>query len=123
MGFGRLAILSVMAGAFIALGGILSVTAGYGFPAISACNPAIQKLFSALAFPVGLFLIVLLGAELFTGNNAVLIPGCASRRFGFGAVVRNWTLVWIFTGGVGGGEHQLGPARLAGVLRRGFAYR
>lgn len=96
MGFGRLAILSVMAGAFIALGGILSVTAGYGFPAISACNPAIQKLFSALAFPVGLFLIVLLGAELFTGNNAVLIPGCASRRFGFGAVVRNWTLVWIF---------------------------
>jgi len=96
MGFGRLAILAIMAGAFIAMGGMLSVAAGYGFPGITAANPGLQKILSGLTFPIGLFLIVLLGAELFTGNNAVLIPGCASRQFGFGAVMRNWTLVWIF---------------------------
>lgn len=44
MGFGRLAILSVMAGAFIALGGILSVTAGYGFPAIIIRKTKREKL-------------------------------------------------------------------------------
>lgn len=93
---GRLAVLSVMAGAFIALGGILSVFIGFGMPGLAAENPGIQKLLSGLMFPIGLFLIVLFGGELFTGNNAVLMPGCYRRRFGLLTVVRHWTLVWVF---------------------------
>ena len=58
---GRLAVLSVMAGAFIALGGILSVFIGFGMPGLAAENPGIQKLLSGLMFPIGLFLIVLFG--------------------------------------------------------------
>lgn len=92
----RLATLSIMAGAFIALGGILSVTVGYGFPGISGSNPALQKLLSGLMFPVGLFLIVLFGGELFTGNNAVLMPGCFKGNYKFLSVIRNWILVWVF---------------------------
>lgn len=92
----RLAVLSMMAGAFIALGGVLSVTVGFGVPGIAAVNPGVQKLLSGLMFPVGLFLIVLFGGELFTGNNAVLMPGCYSGRFGFLTVVRHWALVWLF---------------------------
>lgn len=92
---GRLFTLSVMAGAFISLGGTLSVLLGFGFPEIAAANPGLQKLMSALAFPVGLFLIVMFGADLFTGNNALLIPAVNERRIGAGAVVRNWILVWI----------------------------
>ena len=34
----------------------------------------LQKLFSGAAFPIGLILVVVLGAELFTGNNALLMP-------------------------------------------------
>ncbi len=69
---GRLFMLSVLAGAFVSLGGLLSLILGYGFPEFSAANPGLQKLLSALAFPIGLFLIVMFGADLFTGNNALL---------------------------------------------------
>lgn len=92
---GRQAILSILAGAFIALGGILSVTGGFGIPT-AAGNPAIQKLLSGLLFPVGLFLIVLLGGELFTGNNAVLIPGCCKKRYNILNVLQHWAIVWLF---------------------------
>lgn len=62
---------TVMAGAFIALGGILSIVASAGF----ADNPSAQKVISGLTFPIGLLLTVVFGAELFTGNCAVLMPG------------------------------------------------
>lgn len=91
----KLAVLSMLAGAFIALGGVLSVIVGFGFPEVSASNPAMQKLMSALVFPIGLFLVVTFGAELFTGNNAVLMPSMMNGRHGFGATVANWTLVWL----------------------------
>lgn len=92
----RMAALSVIAGAFVALGGILSVYVGFGIPGIASANPGLQKLFSALMFPVGLFLIVLFGGELFTGNNAVLMPGCYKGNYSFLSVLQNWVLVWIF---------------------------
>lgn len=92
----RLAVLSVMAGAFIALGGVLSLTVGFGVPGIAAENPGIQKLLSGLTFPIGLMLIIMFGGELFTGNNAVLMPGCYNGRYSIGKVVWHWTAVWFF---------------------------
>ena len=92
---GRLFMLSVLAGAFVSLGGLLSLILGYGFPEFSAANPGLQKLLSALAFPIGLCLIVMFGADLFTGNNALLIPAVNERRIGAWHVVRNWVLVWL----------------------------
>lgn len=92
---GRLAILSVMAGAFIALGGVLSVIIGCGMPELATANPGLQRLMSALVFPVGLILTVTFGAELFTGNNAVLMPGTLKGDFGPGAVLTNWAVVWV----------------------------
>lgn len=89
----RVIVLSAMAGAFISLGGILSLYLGYGFSDI-AHNPSLQRLLSALAFPVGLFLIVMFGGELFTGNNAVLIPGLNKGKFGLRDVIGNWATVW-----------------------------
>ncbi len=91
----RLLVAAFLAGAFIALGGILSLTIGYGFPEIAADNPAIQKLLAGCMFPIGLILVVVLGAELFTGNNATLIPAFMNRHYGFSAVIRNWTIVYI----------------------------
>lgn len=91
----RLLLAAIMAGVFIAMGGILSLTVGYGFPDATAGNPALQKLLSGCMFPIGLILVVVLGAELFTGNNATLIPAYMEKHYGFGAVVRNWTIVYI----------------------------
>lgn len=98
----RLLLASVLAGAYIAFGGTLSLIIGFGFPEITAANPSLQKLLSGCMFPIGLILVVVLGAELFTGNNALLIPSYARRSHGFGTVARNWTLVYLgnFVGAV-----------------------
>ena len=90
----RTLVSAMLAGAFISLGGILSVILGYGFPELSASNPGLQKLLSGAAFPVGLILTVVLGAELFTGNNALLVPSLIRGDHGPGALLRNWALVY-----------------------------
>ncbi len=90
----KLLVQSVQAGSFIAFGGVLSLIVGFGFPEITAGNPALQRLLSGIMFPIGLILVVVLGAELFTGNNALLMPAYMKRHFGVGAVLRNWGLVY-----------------------------
>ena len=92
---GRLFALSALAGVFISLGGVLSLIIGFGFPEISVANPGLQKLLSGLAFPIGLFLVVMFGADLFTGNNALLMPALRERSIGWREVILNWTEVWI----------------------------
>ncbi len=91
----KLLVSAFFAGCYISLGGILSLVVGYGFPGITAGNPALQKLLSGAMFPIGLILVVILGAELFTGNNALLVPSLMSRRHGLGVVLRNWALVYF----------------------------
>ncbi|MEG1573591.1 MAG: formate/nitrite transporter family protein [Bacteroidales bacterium] len=92
--------LAFLAGAYIALGGLLSISLGYGFPGITYNNPGVQKVISGLFFPIGLILVVIAGAELFTGNNAVLIPSLLNRSYGISKLLRNWVTVYIgnFTG-------------------------
>lgn len=91
----RLAVQAIMAGAFVALGGIFSVLAGCGFPEVTATNPSLQRLLSGITFPIGLILVVVLGAELFTGNNATLMPGLMKGEHGWKAVTRNWLVVYF----------------------------
>ena len=91
----RLIAGSILAGAYIALGGVLSIIVGFGFPELSAANPGLQRLLSGLVFPIGLMLVVVLGADLFTGNNALLVPPMIERRISLGKVVTNWLLVWL----------------------------
>lgn len=91
----RLIVASILAGAFISLGGILSVIGGQGLTALSAGNPAIPKLVAGALFPVGLILVVILGAELFTGNNSLLIPAYMQRRYGIAEIGLNWTIVYF----------------------------
>lgn len=91
----RLLLLSILAGSYIALGGALSVIIGYGFPEITAGNPAIQRLLSGSVFPIGLILTVILGAELFTGNNALMIPALLRHHYGIRALLTNWGIVWV----------------------------
>lgn len=90
----RLLVSSCMAGIYISIGGILSLMLGFGFPEASACNPSLQRLLSGASFPIGLILVVVLGAELFTGNNAVLVPSMVTRSHGPGLTLRNWALVY-----------------------------
>lgn len=102
LGLGPLIVQSLQAGAFIAFGGVMSLIVGFGFPEITSGNPALQRLMSGCVFPIGLILTVALGAELFTGNNALLIPAFMSKKCGWRDVARNWTVVYFgnFVGAV-----------------------
>lgn len=68
----KILILAVLAGVFIALGGAVSLVAGSAYGGVAA---ALAK---AAVFPLGLILVVLCGAELFTGNCLLFAPAAAS---------------------------------------------
>jgi formate transporter len=82
--------LSVLAGAFIAMGAVFAttVTAGAG-----DLPYGVGRLLAGLTFSLGLILVVVAGAELFTGNN-LIIMGWASKRVTTARLVRNWALVY-----------------------------
>ncbi|MCF0213405.1 MAG: formate/nitrite transporter family protein [Muribaculaceae bacterium] len=91
----RLVVSAILAGCYIAFGGIFSVIMGQGFPGAAEQFPALPRLMSGLAFPIGLTLVVVLGAELFTGNNALLASSYLAKRHSAMDVVRNWTIVYF----------------------------
>lgn len=95
MGICSTLMLAFLAGVYIAVGGALSIVVGYGFPEISAANPGLQRLLSGAVFPLGLILVVFAGAELFTGNNALMIPGLIDGRITVLDVLRNWAVVYV----------------------------
>jgi formate transporter len=105
--------LAVLAGAFIALGGVFATTALAG--AGTAPWGAIRVL-GGVAFSLGLVLVMVGGAELFTGNN-LIVMAWANRRVATFALLRNWLIVFIgnFVGARGtavlvylGGTHRSG---------------
>ncbi|MGQ0708922.1 MAG: formate/nitrite transporter family protein [Rhodoferax sp.] len=83
-----LLMLGVLAGAFIGLGALSS----FIVRADASLSPAVAALGSGLVFSLGLFLVVVAGAELFTGNN-LLAMAWADGRIRSAEVLRNWTLV------------------------------
>lgn len=129
----RLFVLAVLAGAFIALGGVFATTALAG---TSAWPWGPARVLGGAAFSLGLVLVVVGGAELFTGNN-LIVMAWASGRVGAGAVLRNWAIVYAgnFAGAVAtallvvlagthrGGGGAFGATALAiaqGKLQLGF---
>ena len=87
----ELFVLAVLAGAFIALGAIFATTITAG----GADLPyGVVRLLAGLVFTLGLILVVVAGAELFTGNN-LIVMAWASRRVSTALLLRNWGVVWI----------------------------
>jgi len=84
-------VLAILAGAFIALGAAFATTVSAG--AAGVLPYGVIRLLAGLAFSLGLILVIVGGAELFTGNN-LLAMAWASRRISTGAVVRNWVIVY-----------------------------
>jgi formate transporter len=96
-------LLSILAGAFIALGAIFSLTATAGAGSADSSFPyGVTRVIAGIAFSLGLVLVVVGGAELFTGN-ILLTFAWASRRVSSGTVLRNWTIVYLgnFIGSIG----------------------
>jgi len=83
-----LLMLGVLAGAFIGLGSMLFVIVR----ADATLGLAASQLVGGLVFSLGLLLVVVAGAELFTGNN-LLAMAWADGRITSAEVARNWLLV------------------------------
>jgi len=84
-------VLSILAGAFIAMGAIFATTVAAGG---SELPYGVVRLLAGLTFSLGLILVVVAGAELFTGNN-LIVMGWASRRVSTALLLENWTIVWV----------------------------
>lgn len=86
----NLFVLAVLAGAFIALGAefftIVTTASGLGY--------GMNRLIGGVAFSLGLYLVIVAGAELFTGNN-LIVMAWASRKVTTLALLRNWGVVYI----------------------------
>lgn len=84
-------VLAVLAGAFIGIGAIFATTVAAGGAALPY---GVNRLLTGLVFTVGLILVVVGGAELFTGNTLITIA-FASKKVTVMQLVRNWTIVYI----------------------------
>ncbi len=84
-------VLSILAGAFISFGAVFAttVTAGTGL------SYGVGRLLTGLVFSAGLVMVIIAGAELFTGNN-LIVMAWASGKVKTRALLLNWVL--SFTG-------------------------
>lgn len=80
--------LSVLAGIFISFGGAVSTAAASGF------SGGMAQLVKGLVFPVGLILVIICGAELFTGN-CLLISPLAARDISAAKALKSWGIVYL----------------------------
>lgn len=87
----QMLVLSIFAGAFIAFGAQGAITIGQ---TLDGVDPGLSKFAFAAAFPVGLMLVVICGAELFTGNNLMTLA-VIDKKCGFLCVLRNWVTVYF----------------------------
>lgn len=104
-------VLAVLAGAFIGIGAIFATTVAAGGMSVTDASGAaafktgwpygVTRLLVGLVFSVGLILVVVGGAELFTGNTLITMA-YASKKVTLGQLLRNWGIVYVgnFVGSV-----------------------
>ncbi len=109
---GKMFALAVLAGAFIALGAIFATTTSAGSMPIrlpdgslafsSGLPYGVTRLLTGFVFCLGLILVVVGGAELFTGNN-LIVMAWASKKVTTKALLNNWLIVYVgnFVGSIG----------------------
>jgi formate/nitrite transporter len=85
----KMLLLGILAGALIAFAAVVSNTAVFGIR-----NAGIAKLVGGLIFPFGLIMVILMGAELFTGNSLICIS-FLNKAATLRGMLKNWALVYL----------------------------
>ncbi|MFN3656318.1 MAG: formate/nitrite transporter family protein [Pseudolabrys sp.] len=119
MDFWRLMVLAILAGAFIGLGAMFATTVMSG--AGDTVPYGVSRLLGGLVFCLGLVLVVLGGAELFTGNM-LMTMALASGKVRMAEMLRAWAIIYVgnFIGAVGlaglvflSGQYEFGGGSVA----------
>ena len=122
--FRKLLILGIMAGAYIAFAGAGANMAAFGLLG-DAETFGLGKLVSGAVFTGGLIMVVLAGAELFTGNTLITVS-VMQKKTSISKMLRNWVIVYIanfigsvivsalvfYSGGLNAGNGYLGAMTL-----------
>lgn len=90
LGFVQTLTLAILAGAFIAFGAMFFTLAVTG----STWGFGPTRLLGGAAFSLGLILVIIGGAELFTGNS-LIVMAWADRRISSAQLLRNWGIVYL----------------------------
>lgn len=90
LGIATMFALAVLAGAFIALGGNFATVVWTD----NGLSYGLSRLIGGLAFSLGLILVIVGGAELFTGNS-LIVMAWASGKISMRMVARNWAVVYL----------------------------
>ena len=85
----KLFLLAALAGFFIAMGGAVTNTAAHTID-----NVGVARIVCGLLFPFGLAMVVLTGAELFTGNTLITIS-VLDGQANVAGMLRNWCVVYL----------------------------
>ncbi len=85
-----MAVLGVLAGAFIAFGAMFFTMTVTG----SETGFGLTRLAGGIVFSLGLILVVIAGAELFTSNN-LIVMAWAERHITTGQLLRNWIVIYL----------------------------
>jgi formate/nitrite transporter len=85
-------VLGILAGAYIGFGGLLSTTVT--FDVASKWGIGFSKILGGATFSVGLMLVVIAGAELFTGNN-LMVSSVMMREITFSTMLKRWGVVYV----------------------------
>ncbi|NLW17950.1 MAG: formate/nitrite transporter family protein [Firmicutes bacterium] len=88
----NLILLGALAGAYISIAGSLSQVVGHDIAQYLGFGMA--RFITGSVFSLGLVLVVLAGAELFTGNCLIIIS-LLDRRISWGQMLRNWVIIWL----------------------------
>lgn len=104
----RLFLAAVLAGFLIAAGAVAASVASYGLE-----NPSAARVVSGLLFPFGLIMVILTGAELFTGNCLITIS-LLEKKASLAGMARNLAIVYL--------GNFAGAALLAAAMAGGGAF-
>lgn len=88
----KMFVLAIAAGAFIAYGAQVSLTVSTGAGEYLGWGPS--KLIGAMVFAAGLMMVVLTGAELFTGN-VMMMFSVIEKKITWLRLLRSWSIVYI----------------------------
>jgi formate/nitrite transporter len=86
------AILGILAGAYVGFGGLFSTSVT--FDAAAKIGTGLSKMMAGMVFSLGLMLVVIAGGELFTGNN-LMVSSVMSGKISFRTMMLRWSLVFI----------------------------
>lgn len=108
---GKVFLSAILAGMYIAFGGVFSTVIATG--TALTLPYGVVKLLQGIVFSLGLILVVVGGAELFTGNLLMVI-GIGHKKVGWSSTLRNWGIVYI--------GNFVGSLLVAGLILLGRSY-